>query len=79
MNQISNIDILEKVNFKELKALNLAANNISDIKALGKVKFEKLEVLIIGLNKIDKNKYNFIIDFLKSKFKFVSKINIFFI
>ena len=33
-NKISNIDILEKINFKELKELDLSYNEISDIKVL---------------------------------------------
>ena len=47
MNKISNIKILEKVNFKGLKELDLSYNNISEIEILEKVKFEKLEKLII--------------------------------
>ena len=41
-----------KIEFKELKELNLNWNNISDIKVLEKVKFEKLEILWLGGNKI---------------------------
>ena len=52
-NNISDINILEKVNFKELKELYLGHNNfISDIKILEKVKFEKLEVLSLSENEI---------------------------
>ena len=40
-NQAINIDILENVNFIELKGLNLNYNFITDIKILEKVKFEK--------------------------------------
>ena len=36
---ISDINVLEKVNFKELKELYLSKNNVSDIKVLEKVKF----------------------------------------
>ena len=41
-----------KIEFKELKKLNLYDNNISDIKVLEKAKFEKLEILDLGNNKI---------------------------
>ena len=58
---------MEYVNFKELKELYLKHNNISDIKVLEKVKFEKLEKLNLEFNKIDKNKYSFVINSLKSK------------
>ena len=52
-NKISNnINILENVNFKELKELNLYHNNISDIKVLEKVKFNKLEKLNLRVNNI---------------------------
>jgi len=44
-NKITNIDILEKVNFRELKELDLYINDFKDISVLEKVKFEKLEVL----------------------------------
>ena len=46
------LEYLEKVNFKELKELNLNSNNISDIKVLEKVKFDKLEKLYLRNNKI---------------------------
>ena len=51
-NEISDINILENVNFKELKELHLYYNNISDIKVLEKVKFEKLEKLNLSFNPI---------------------------
>ena len=41
-----------KIEFKELKELDLRMNNISDIKVLENVKFEKLEILLLGFNKI---------------------------
>ena len=41
-----------KIEFKELKELNLYRNNISDIKVLEKVKFEKLETLNFNSNEI---------------------------
>ena len=67
MNKISNIDILEKVNFKELKELYLNYNNISDIKVLENVKFEKLEKLDLSDNKISKAENELIISKLESK------------
>ena len=69
MNEISNIDILENVNFKELKELYLHYNEISDIKILEKVKFEKLEDLYLDNNKIDQIKYSSLINDLKNKIK----------
>ena len=39
---ISDIEVLENVNFKELKELYLQENKISDIGVLEKVKFEKI-------------------------------------
>ena len=41
---------LSKIEFKELKQLNLGDNKISDINALEKAKFEKLEILSLGNN-----------------------------
>ena len=41
-----------KIDFKELKELNLSFNKISDIKALEKVKFGKLEKLYLSWNEI---------------------------
>ena len=46
------IKLLENVNLKELKELDLSNNKISDIKVLEKVKFDKLEILDISNNKI---------------------------
>ena len=51
-NEISNINILENDNFKELKKIDLSQNKILDIKILEKVKFEKLEILNLQRNKI---------------------------
>ena len=56
-----------KIEFKELKELDLGLNNISDIKVLENVKFEKLEILDLENNKIDKIKYSSLISKLKSK------------
>ena len=66
MNKIDDINILENVNFKELKELYLSSNKISDIKVLEKVKFEKLEELYLSENKIDLTKNNSIILKLES-------------
>ena len=44
--------LCEKMNFKELKELNLSDNYITDIEALKKAKFEKLEILDLFDNKI---------------------------
>ena len=47
-NKIYDINILTKVNFKELKELYLFSNDISDIKVFEKVEFDKLETLNIS-------------------------------
>ena len=68
-NGISDINILDKVNFPELKVLKLCVNKISDIKVLEKVKFGKLEILELSDNQISKKENNSIISKLKSKIK----------
>ena len=50
-NELKNIDILSKVDFEELKTLNLKNNLISSLDAL-KNKFKKLEILFLSKNKI---------------------------
>ena len=67
--KISDINILENVNFNELKELDLSSNNISDIKILEKIKFEKLELLDLKINKIDTNEFKSTINNLKSRYK----------
>ena len=66
-NIISDINILEKVNFRELKKLDLSSNNISDIQVLKNIHFEKLEILFIHGNKIDLIENQILISELKSK------------
>jgi hypothetical protein len=44
VNKIININILDKLNFRELKQLNLGCNGISDIQILDKVNFPNLEI-----------------------------------
>ena len=51
-NNLSNIKPLEKVNFKELKKLDLSWNQILHIDILKNVKFQKLEELNLYGNKI---------------------------
>ena len=43
---------LSKIEFKELKILNLGDNKISDINALERAKFDKLEILGLSFNQI---------------------------
>ena len=66
---LSDINTLEKVNFKELKELDLSWNNITDIKVLEKANFEKLEKLLLFGNNIDENKFASTIEILKSRFE----------
>ena len=68
-NKISDINILEKANFKELKELYLNYNQISDINVFEKVKFKKLQKLNLDKNNIDKIKNESLISYLKSKIK----------
>ena len=46
------INVLEKVNFRELKELNLSRNNISVINLLEKVNYKELKILDLSDNKI---------------------------
>ena len=66
---ISDINILEKVNFKELKELNLRGNKISDIKVLEKVDFKELKKLDLSSNNINEKDNSLILSKLKSKIK----------
>ena len=66
-NLISDINILSKVNFKELKGLGLSNNNISDINVLGKIKFEKLKRIHLKNNKINYKLFSSVIQYLESK------------
>ena len=51
-NKIHNIDVLERVNFKELKELYLNGNEILDINVLEKVNFKRLDKLYLNGNRI---------------------------
>ena len=67
------LENLCRINFKELKELDLSYNYIFDIKVLEKVKFGQLEILDLSLNKISN------IDILeKVNFKQLKKLNLFF-
>ena len=52
MNEISNIDVLEKVNYPDLKELRLNNNKIKDISVLEYVNFDKLQILYLSDNLI---------------------------
>ena len=52
MNEITDINVLENVNFKNLKILFLGFNKITDINVLEKVNFDKLEDLDLSVNNI---------------------------
>ena len=60
-NKISDINILEKVNFKELEDLDLSWNKISDINILEKVNFKALIKLNLSRNRINEEKNNSIL------------------
>ena len=66
-NKISDINILEKVNFKKLKKLDLFNNEISDIKVLDRILLKDLEILNLGENNINKAENLLIIENLKYK------------
>ena len=68
-NKISDINIYEKVNFKELKELYLNNNKISDINILEKVNFKELKELNLCRNNISKDENYSIILKLESLFK----------
>ena len=51
-NQISDINILEKVNFIKLRQLYLQDNHISNVNVLGTKKFENLKLLDLNKNLI---------------------------
>ena len=63
------LELLKKVNFKELQILDLSHNKISDIKVLENVNFKQLQTLNLRYNKIDKSKNDLIIPRLKLKIK----------
>ena len=49
-NEITNINILEKLDFKNLREIDLSYNKISDIKILEKVRFKNLKILNLQNN-----------------------------
>ena len=63
------IKILFKIEFKELKELNLSHNEISDINIFEKVNFKELNKLDLSGNNFSKNENNLIINNLKFKIK----------
>ena len=65
------LEYLKKIEFKELKELDLSDNTISDIKVLDKVKFEKLEELDLSGNKIDEKSNKSLLLKLKSKINLI--------
>ena len=70
-NKISDINILEKIDFKKLRVLDLSGNKISNINILEKVDFKELERLNLKDNdELDKN--SSIITYLKSKIEYLS-------
>ena len=79
------LEYLSKINFRELKELNLKDNNISDIKMLEKIKVDKLETLDLSQNEISninvfekikfrKLKYLYLFDNIISDIKVLEKV-----
>ena len=56
---------MEKINFSEIKALNLSHNKITDIKVLVKLDLNQLKKLKLNDNKIDTNKNKPLIEKLR--------------
>ena len=65
-NNISDISVLEYVNFPKLKELNLSLNLIIDIEVFTKIEFKNIEKLNLLHNKIDIVKNSKIINKIKS-------------
>ena len=55
--KISDISVLERVNFPELEKLDLSNNHIKDISVFERKKFDKLILLNISENKVDYNNH----------------------
>ena len=71
-NEISSLDVLKRINSKELKELYLFNNKIYNIKALdNNQKLEKLEILSLYDNRIDKKINKSLISKLKNKIRVV--------
>ena len=63
------LKILFKIEFKELKELNLSGNKISDINILEKVNFKELKELYLSGNNLSEVENYLIINNLKLKIK----------
>ena len=63
-NKIIDINVLEKVNLKQLKKLSIAYNKINDIKVLEKISNNAFKHIYLYNNEFDNLKYNY----LKTKF-----------
>ena len=70
------LEYLSKINFRELKELNLKDNNISDIKMLEKIKVDKLETLDLSQNEISNINVFEKIKFRKLKYLYLFDNNI---
>ena len=68
-NEIADINVLGKINLKELKKLSLEHNKISNIEVLGNMNYGKLIDLNLVDNNIDIYNNSSIISFVKSKIK----------
>ena len=64
-NQISDINVLEKVKFGKLKELDLSFNSIKDINVFNKTNFKDLNKLNLRHNNIYQKEYSSVIDKLE--------------
>ena len=70
-NKISDISVLEKVNFPQLEGLGLSRNYIIDINCLEKINSPNLISISLSDNKINIESNKSLIEKLKSKIDFI--------
>ena len=66
-NNILDLSVLEKVNFRELEVLDLVNNKISNVNAIENANFKRLNYLDISYNSINLVENSPILNILKSK------------
>ena len=67
---LNNVNILENVNFKELKELDLSFNDITDINVFKKANFKNLNNLCLNRKNIDISSLTSLNRILKAKIQF---------
>lgn len=66
-NEITSINILNKVKLPQLEKIYLDNNKISDITVLKEIKLDKLNLICLTNNDIDKQKNSSLINAMKDK------------